>query len=47
MIDLGKHCVLDVVPGAVDKLNYAQYYPIVINLKTDKKEVVKGMSRSN
>lgn len=42
IIDLDKHCVLDVVPSAIDKLNYAQYYPIVVNLKCDRKDVIKG-----
>ncbi|XP_067941687.1 tight junction protein ZO-3-like isoform X2 [Watersipora subatra] len=43
VIDLGKHCVLDVVPSAIDKLNYAQFYPIVVNLKSDRKDVVKDL----
>nr|QRF78342.1 ZO1 [Phoronopsis harmeri] len=43
IIDRNKHCVLDVTPGAVDRLNYAQYYPIVINLKSDSKHVVKEL----
>jgi len=42
VVDLGKHCVLDVVPSAVDKLNYAQYYPIVIHLKSDNYKTIKG-----
>lgn len=37
----GKHCLLDVTPNNVDKLNYAQYYPIVIFLKAENKNVVK------
>ncbi|CAC5411802.1 TJP1 [Mytilus coruscus] len=36
-----KHCLLDVTPNNVDKLNYAQYYPIVIFLKAESKNVVK------
>ena len=36
-----KHCLLDVTPNNVDKLNYAQYYPIVIYLKPENKNVVK------
>ncbi|OQV26205.1 Tight junction protein ZO-1 [Hypsibius exemplaris] len=36
-----KHCVLDVTCQAVDRLNYAQMYPIVIFLKTESKDVIK------
>ena len=37
----GKHALLDVTPNAVDKLNYAQLYPIVIFVKTDNKQTIK------
>ncbi|XP_028967947.1 tight junction protein ZO-1 [Galendromus occidentalis] len=37
----GKHAVLDVTPSAVDRLNYAQFYPIVIFLRAENKHVVK------
>merc|ERR1711953_353302 len=30
-----KHALLDVTPNAVDKLNYAQFYPIVIFARAD------------
>ncbi|GAU92615.1 hypothetical protein RvY_04671 [Ramazzottius varieornatus] len=36
-----KHCVLDVTCPAVDRLNYAQMYPIVIYTKAESKDVVK------
>lgn len=36
-----KHCLLDVTPHNVDKLNYAQYYPIVVFLKAENKNIVK------
>ena len=39
----GKHCVLDVTPNAVDRLNYAQYSPIVIYLRAESKHVVKEL----
>ncbi|XP_063437039.1 tight junction protein ZO-1-like isoform X2 [Mytilus trossulus] len=41
IINKRKHCLLDVTPNNVDKLNYAQYYPIVIFLKAESKNVVK------
>ncbi len=37
------HCVLDVTPNAVDRLNYAQYAPVVIYLRADSKHVVKEL----
>lgn len=43
IIDRGKHAVLDITPSAVDKLNYAQFYPIVIYLRVDSKQAVKEM----
>jgi hypothetical protein len=33
IMDKGLHALLDVTPNAVDKLNYAQFYPIVILAK--------------
>uniref|UniRef100_A0A1A9WH03 Tight junction protein ZO-1 n=1 Tax=Glossina brevipalpis TaxID=37001 RepID=A0A1A9WH03_9MUSC len=50
VMDRGKHALLDITPNAVDRLNYAQFYPIVIFLKTDSKHVIKqlrhGMPKS-
>ncbi|XP_076324782.1 tight junction protein ZO-1-like isoform X4 [Tachypleus tridentatus] len=43
IIDKGKHAVLDITPNAVDRLNYAQFYPIVIFLKTENKQLVKDL----
>ena len=37
----GKHALLDVTPNAVDKLNYAQLYPIVIFAKAEAKQTIK------
>ena len=37
----GKHALLDVTPNAVDKLNYAQLYPIVIFAKAESKQTIK------
>ena len=36
-----KHCVLDVTPYHVDRLNYAQYYPIVVFLRGENKQAIK------
>ena len=33
--------LLDVTPNAVDKLNYAQFYPIVIFARADSKQTIK------
>lgn len=50
VMDRGKHALLDITPNAVDRLNYAQFYPIVIFQKTDSKHVIKqlrqGMPKS-
>ena len=37
----GKHALLDVTPNAVDKLNYAQLYPIVIFARAENKQSIK------
>uniref|UniRef100_A0A671VBI0 Zona occludens protein 1 n=1 Tax=Sparus aurata TaxID=8175 RepID=A0A671VBI0_SPAAU len=43
IIDRDKHAVLDITPNAVDRLNYAQWYPIVVFLNPDTKQGVKTM----
>uniref|UniRef100_A0A8C7ZPZ8 Zona occludens protein 1 n=1 Tax=Oryzias sinensis TaxID=183150 RepID=A0A8C7ZPZ8_9TELE len=43
IIDQDKHAVLDITPNAVDRLNYAQWYPIVVFLNPDSKQGVKTM----
>ncbi|XP_067390769.1 tight junction protein ZO-1 isoform X8 [Emydura macquarii macquarii] len=43
IIDRDKHALLDVTPNAVDRLNYAQWYPIVVFLNPDSKLGVKTM----
>lgn len=35
--------MLDITPNAVDRLNYAQWYPIVVFLNPDSKQGVKNM----
>ncbi|XP_033210026.1 tight junction protein ZO-2 isoform X3 [Belonocnema kinseyi] len=43
VMDRGKHALLDITPNAVDRLNYAQFYPIVIFLKAETKQAIKEM----
>ena len=43
IMERNKHAVLDITPSAVDRLNYAQFYPIVIYLRVDSKQAVKEM----
>ncbi|XP_055611442.1 tight junction protein ZO-1 isoform X3 [Uranotaenia lowii] len=43
IMDRGKHALLDITPNAVDRLNYAQFYPVVIFLKADTKHCVKQL----
>lgn len=43
IMERGKHALLDITPNAVDRLNYAQFYPIVIFLRADSKHIVKEL----
>lgn len=43
IMDRGKHALLDITPNAVDRLNYAQFYPIVIFLKAESKHTIKQL----
>lgn len=43
IMDRGKHALLDITPNAVDRLNYAQFYPIVLFLKTESKHMIKQL----
>ncbi|RZF42526.1 hypothetical protein LSTR_LSTR004445 [Laodelphax striatellus] len=43
IMERGKHALLDITPNAVDRLNYAQFYPIVIFLRAETKHVVKEL----
>jgi tight junction protein 1 len=43
IMDRGKHALLDITPNAVDRLNYAQFYPIVIFTKADSKHIIKQL----
>ncbi|XP_060522742.1 tight junction protein ZO-1 isoform X2 [Cylas formicarius] len=43
VIATGKHALLDITPNAVERLNYAQMYPIVVFFKAETKMVVKQL----
>ena len=43
IIDKGKHALLDIAPQAINRLNYAQLYPIVIYLKAESKSIIKEL----
>nr|XP_026500123.1 tight junction protein ZO-1-like [Vanessa tameamea] len=43
IMERGKHALLDITPNAVDRLNYAQFYPIVIFMKADSKHIIKQL----
>ncbi|RWS16821.1 tight junction protein ZO-1-like protein [Dinothrombium tinctorium] len=47
IIEKGKHALLDITPSAVERLNYAQFYPIVIFLRAENKSVVKELRSRN
>nr|CAH7718510.1 unnamed protein product [Callosobruchus chinensis] len=43
VIATGKHALLDITPNAVERLNYAQMYPIVVFFKAETKIVIKQL----
>ena len=43
IIENGRHCLLDITPNAVDHLNYAQYFPICIYLKSNSRNHTKEL----
>ncbi|KAG8186733.1 hypothetical protein JTE90_009802 [Oedothorax gibbosus] len=43
VIDKGKHAILDITPSAVDRLNYAQFYPVVVYMHAENKNVIKEL----
>ncbi|XP_050302350.1 uncharacterized protein LOC126740396 isoform X3 [Anthonomus grandis grandis] len=43
VISTGKHALLDITPNAVERLNYAQMYPIVVFFKAETKMIVKQL----
>ncbi|XP_074834176.1 tight junction protein ZO-3 [Carettochelys insculpta] len=38
-----KHALLDVTPAAVERLNYVQYYPVVVFCEPDSRQGIKAM----
>ncbi|XP_071033804.1 tight junction protein ZO-1 isoform X2 [Parasteatoda tepidariorum] len=43
VIDKGKHAILDITPSAVDRLNYAQFYPVVVFMHAENKHIIKEL----
>lgn len=43
VISTGKHALLDITPNAVERLNYAQLYPIVVFFKAESKIIIKQL----
>ncbi|NWU18567.1 ZO3 protein, partial [Cephalopterus ornatus] len=39
----GKHALLDITPSAVERLNYVQYYPVVVFCEPESRPGVKAM----
>lgn len=43
IIEKGRHALLDVTPSAIDRLNYAAFYPIVIFMRAENKTIIKEL----
>ncbi|KAK5641793.1 hypothetical protein RI129_010340 [Pyrocoelia pectoralis] len=43
VISTGKHALLDITPNTVERLNYAQLYPVVVFFKAESKIIIKQM----
>jgi hypothetical protein len=43
IMERNRHCLLDITPNAVDHLNYAQYFPICIYLRSQSKNHTKEL----
>lgn len=43
IVDKGKHALLEIIPNAVERLNYAQFYPIVILMRAENKSIIKEL----
>nr|XP_060641012.1 tight junction protein ZO-3 isoform X1 [Anolis sagrei ordinatus] len=41
----GKHALLDITPAAVERLNYVQYFPVVVFLEPQSRQGVKAMRK--
>ncbi|KAM8986861.1 tight junction protein ZO-3 isoform 2-T2 [Ara ararauna] len=39
----GKHALLDITPSAVERLNYVQYYPVVVFCEPESRQAIKAM----
>ncbi|KAM8795115.1 tight junction protein ZO-3 [Eudromia elegans] len=40
-----KHALLDITPSAVERLNYVQYYPVVVFCEPESRQGIKAMRR--
>ncbi|CAF1119374.1 unnamed protein product [Rotaria sordida] len=41
IIQKNRHCLLDITPSAIEQLNYAECYPIVIYFKVSNRRIIK------
>ncbi|CAF0837227.1 unnamed protein product [Rotaria sp. Silwood1] len=41
VIQKNRHCLLDITPSAIEQLNYAECYPIVIYFKVSNRRIIK------
>lgn len=47
IMNKNKHCLLDVTPHSVEKLQYAQYCPIVIYINVDSRSRLKELRKNH
>uniref|UniRef100_A0A452IJ72 Uncharacterized protein n=1 Tax=Gopherus agassizii TaxID=38772 RepID=A0A452IJ72_9SAUR len=43
IVEKDKHALLDITPSAVERLNYVQYYPVVVFCEPDSRQGIKAM----
>ncbi|NWI18630.1 ZO3 protein, partial [Crypturellus soui] len=43
IVEKGKHALLDITPSAVERLNYVQYYPVVVFCEPESRQGIKAM----
>ncbi|XP_048581341.1 tight junction protein ZO-1 isoform X4 [Nematostella vectensis] len=46
VVDKHQHCLLDIAPDEVERLNYCQLYPIVIHIEVKDKNAIKELRTS-
>lgn len=47
VMNRNKHCLLDITPGSVERLQYAQYCPIVIYLYVDSRSRLRDLRKGH